>query len=139
MTFESYANRLTKHLNQLLNKVKSVPASCGTIDLTPRVPRLSWLSSKTFRQGNGGRKNQSGHLQEHEAANTDNANPYQAADGKWYWFDETERSSEVGYETRAAANIALLDYVKWLNTPKEIGGICEDLDIPGDNANPISN
>ena len=139
MTFESYANRLTKHLNQLLNKVKSVPASCGTIDLTPRVPSLSWLSGKTFRQGTGGRKNQSGHAEEHTRANIDNANPYQGPDGKWYWFDETERSSEVGYETRAAANIALMDYCKWLNTPKEIGGICEDLDIPGDNANPISN
>ncbi len=125
MTFESYANRLTKHLNQLLNKVKSVPASCGTIDLTPRVPSLSWLSGKTFRQGNGGRKNQSGHAEEHTRANTDNANPYQGTDGKWYFIEEGNHPCEVAYETRAAANIALMDYRKWLNTPKEIETIKE--------------
>ncbi len=125
MTFESYANRLTKHLNQLLNKVESVPASCGTIDLTPRVPSLSWLSGKTFRQGNGGRKNRSGYAEEHKAANTDNANPYQAADGKWYFVEEGNHPCEVAYETRTAANIALMDYRKWLNTPKEIETIKE--------------
>jgi hypothetical protein len=64
-------------------------------------------------------------LQEHIAANPDNANPYQGKDGKWYWYDETERDCEVPYETRAAANVALLDYCKWLNTPKEIETVKE--------------
>ena len=40
-----------------------------TIDLTPRFPRLSWLNAKTHPQGNGGRKNQSGHAEEHARAN----------------------------------------------------------------------
>jgi hypothetical protein len=101
-----------------------------TIDLTPRFPRLSWLNAKTHHQGNGGRKNQSGHAEEHARANTDNANPYQGPDGKWYWYDETERSSEVGYETRAAALVALNDYYKWLNTPQEIGGVPEVGGLP---------
>jgi len=139
MTFESYANRLTKHFNQLLNKVKAVPVSCGTIDLTPKVPRLAWLGGKMYKQANGGRSGNSGHLPEHILANADNRNPYQGPDGKWYWIDETERSSEVAYETRAAALVALDDYVKWLNTPQEIGGIREDLDLPVDNTGAISN
>ena len=138
MTPEYKQRREAKHAAQA-SKPHSVNMDLETIDLCLRIPRLSWLSAKTHPQGNGGRKNQSGHLQEHARANTDNANPYQGPDGKWYWYDETERSSEVGYETRAAALVALNDYCKWLNTPKEIGGICEDLDIPSDNANPISN
>jgi hypothetical protein len=35
------------------------------------IPRLSWLNAKTFRQGNGGRKNRSGYKQEHIAALVD--------------------------------------------------------------------
>ena len=120
MTFESYANRLTKHFNQLLNKVKAVPVSCGTIDLTPKVPRLAWLGGKMHRQANGGRSGNSGHLPEHILANTDNANPYQGPDGKWYFIEEGNHPCEVAYETWVAANIALLDYRKWLNMPKEI-------------------
>jgi len=125
MTFESYANRLTKHFLQAANKImqSTVPASCGTIDLTPRTPRLSWLGGKMYRQANGGRANCSGHAEEHALANDDNDNPYQGPDGRWYWVDADERPSEVAYETRVAANFALLDYRKWLNMPKEIGGV----------------
>lgn len=36
------------------------------------VPRLSWLNAKTFKQGNGGRKNRSGYKQEHTQALVDN-------------------------------------------------------------------
>ena len=43
-----------------------------TIDLTLKIPRLSWLNGKTFKQGNGGRKNLSGHLPEHLKALEDN-------------------------------------------------------------------
>ena len=90
-----------------------------TIDLTPKIPRLSWINAKTRKQANGERKNASGHAEEHARANADNSNPYQGTDGKWY-FDQTDRPCEVAYETRTAANVALLDYRKWLNTPKEI-------------------
>jgi hypothetical protein len=96
-----------------------------TIDLTPKIPRLSWINAKTRKQANGGRKNTSGHAEEHALANADNSNPYQGTDGKWYFVEEGNHPCEVAYETRVAANIALLDYRKWLNTPKEIGGIPE--------------
>ena len=94
-----------------------------TIDLTPKIPRLSWLKGKMYKQANGGRKNTSGHAEEHALANADNSNPYQGTDGKWYFVEEGNHPCEVAYETRVAANIALLDYRKWLNTPKEIGGV----------------
>ena len=131
MTFDSYANRLTKHFNQLLNRrPHSTNMGLETIDLTLRVPRLSWVNAKTRSQGNGGRSGNSGHLQEHIAANPDNANPYQGKDGKWYFIEEGNHPCEVAYETRAAANVALLDYCKWLNTPKEIGGVPEVGNLP---------
>jgi len=119
MTFESYANRLTTHFNQLLNRVTG-PRPTGTIDLTPRTPKLSFLQGKQFRQGNGGRKNRSDYNLEHTQANKDNRNPYKGDDGRWYYYDETEQSCETGYVTREQAEIALNDYVKWLNNPKEI-------------------
>ena len=121
MTPEYKQRREAKHAAQAA-KPHSVNMDLETIDLCLRIPRLSWLSGKTHKQGNGGRKNQSRHAEEHARANIDNANPYQGPDGKWYWYDETERSSEVGYETRAAALVALNDYCKWLNTPEEIEG-----------------
>jgi hypothetical protein len=125
MTLASYAARLTKHFMQKMVRKTTVPVSCGTIDLTPRVPRLAWLGGKMYRQANGGRKNTSMHSPEHGLALLDNRNPYQGPDGKWYWYDETEQACEIGYETRAAALVALDDYVKWLNTPHEIGGVPE--------------
>jgi len=96
-----------------------------TIDLTSKIPRLSWINAKVRKQANGGGRNASGHAEEHARANADNSNPYQGTDGKWYFVEEGNHPCEVAYETRVAANIALLDYRKWLNTPKEIGGIPE--------------
>ena len=43
-----------------------------TIDLTRKTPRLIWLNGKTFKQGNGGRKNRSGYQPEHLKALEDN-------------------------------------------------------------------
>ena len=123
MTFESYARRLTKHFMQALKRQSTAShgnLTLGTIDLTPKTPRLSWLGGKMHKQAKGRRSGNSGHLPEHILANTDNANPYQGPDGKWYFIEEGNHPCEVAYETRAAANIALLDYRKWLNTPKEI-------------------
>ena len=136
MTFESYANRLTKHFNQILNRrPHSTNMDLETIDLTPRFPRLSWVNAKTRSQGNGGRSGNSGHLPEHILANADNRNPYQGPDKKWYWYDETEQACEIAYETRAAALVALDDYCKWLNTPHEIGGISEVGGLPTEGTN----
>ena len=43
-----------------------------TIDLTSRIPRLSWLNGKTRKQANGGRKGISGHRQEWDTALVEN-------------------------------------------------------------------
>jgi hypothetical protein len=124
------------------------PKLVGTIDLTPKGPRLAWLNAKTFRQGDGGSKNQSGHGFEHATANKDNQNPYLGGDGKWYYFDETYQSCETGFVTREQAEIALGDYCTWLNSPENepqaepmpvsIGGISEILGLSTDNADPLS-
>jgi len=119
MTFESYANRLTKHFNQLLNRVTG-PRPTGTIDLTPRTPKLSFLQGKQFRQGNGGLKNRSGYSLEHAQANRDNLNPYKGNDGKWYFMDDDGTPNERAFVTRDQAAIALEDYRAWLVSSKEV-------------------
>jgi hypothetical protein len=119
MTFESYANRLTKHFNQLLNRVTG-PRPTGTIDLTPRIPKLSFLQGKQFRQGNGGLKNRSGYSLEHAQANRDNLNPYKGNDGKWYFMDDDGTPNERAFVTRDQAAIALEDYRAWLVSSKEV-------------------
>ena len=119
MTFESYANRLTKHFNQLLNRVTG-PRPTGTIDLTPRTPKLSFLQGKQFRQGNGGLKNRSGYSLEHAQANRDNLNPYRGNDGKWYFMDDDGTPNERAFVTRDQAAIALEDYRAWLVSSKEV-------------------
>jgi hypothetical protein len=123
MTLASYWARLAKHLTQTMTRRTTADAGCGTIDLCSRAPHLSWINAKVHPQGNGGRSGNSGHAEEHYAANGDNNNPYQGADGKWYYTDESDRPCEVAYETRAAANVALVDYRRWRNTPKEIAPV----------------
>lgn len=44
---------------------KSAPVSVGTIDLMRKVPALSFIGAKQFRQSGQQRKNRSGHLTEH--------------------------------------------------------------------------
>jgi hypothetical protein len=90
------------------------------VNRLPKGPRLGWLTLKSHPQANGGRKNNSGHLPEHIEANKDNANPYLGEDGKWYFYNVDEQACEVGYETRAAALVALIEYAKYLDTPQEI-------------------
>jgi len=120
---------------QKMARKTTVPVSCGTIDLTSKVPRLAWLGGKMYKQANGGRSGNSGHLPEHILANADNRNPYQGKDGKWHWFDANEQDCEIAYETRAAALVALDDYCKWLNTPQEIGGIPKVGGLPTEGTN----
>lgn len=47
---------------------KSAPVSVGTIDLMRKVPALSFIGAKQFRQSGQQRKNRSGHLTEHTLA-----------------------------------------------------------------------
>jgi hypothetical protein len=121
MTPEYKARRTDKHAAQLASKP---PVSGGfvqqTIDLTPKTPRLAWLGGKLFKSSTGNRKNAPGHSLEQAQANRDNKNPYLGADGRWYWYDETEQECETGFVTRQQAEIALNDYSAWLNSPKEV-------------------
>ena len=50
------------------------------MDLTSRMPRLSWLNGKTHPQGNGGRKGISGHLPEHTDSLVENGSRTFAAE-----------------------------------------------------------
>jgi hypothetical protein len=118
MTPEYKARRAEKHVAQAAKSTGPEPE--GTIDLTPRGPRLGWLAGRLFKSSRGGIKNRSGYSQEQAQANIDNKNPYLGLDGRWYWFDETEQECETGYVTREQAEIALNDYVAWLNGPKEV-------------------
>ena len=132
MTPEYKARRTAKHEAQAASKPQvSGGFVTQTIDLTPRIPRLAFLNGKTFKQANGGRKNNSGHGFEHAQANRDDRNPFKGEDGNWYWLDETEQVCETGFVTRDQAETDLMAYVKTLNSPKEIGGICENLGLPG--------
>ena len=58
--------RGAKHLaeKRLRREMNALPAPTNTIDLTVKIPRLSWLGGKQGKQGNGGRGSRSGHLQE---------------------------------------------------------------------------
>ena len=147
MTPEYRVRRNAKHVAQAENKITTADSKMGTIDLTPRTPRLSWLTGKLFKQNQGVRKNNSGHRPEQIWANEDNKNPYKSGD-LWYWYDETELACETGYVTREQAEIALNEYGKWLSSPKEvtaepmpvsIGGIDENMGLSGSDADPISN
>jgi hypothetical protein len=120
MTPEYRARRDAKHAAQLASKPPVSGGFVQTIDLTPKTPRLAWLGGKLLKSSRGGLKNCSGHSLEHSLGNRDNKNPYLGADGKWFWYDETEQDCETGYVTREQAEIALNDYVKWLNSPHEI-------------------
>ncbi len=60
------ARRRAKHAAQKLNRSGGVvPEAIGTIDLTRKVPALSFIGAKQFRQSGQQRKNRSGHLTEH--------------------------------------------------------------------------
>ena len=113
MTPEYRARRDAKHAAQAAAKVlpEMFPVDF-TIDLTPKTPHLAFLNGKTFKQGNGGRKNASGHRTEQIAANDDNKNPYLGADGKWFWMDDEGVPNDQSYVTREQAEIALADYGK---------------------------
>ena len=151
MTPEYRARRDAKHAAQAAAKIvpETFPVAGTekfTIDLTAKAPRLAWLGGKLFKSSSGGLKNCSGYSLEHSLANSDNKNPYLGADGKWYWYDESERGCETGYVTREQAEIALNDYCDWLNSPEEvvseqmpisIGGISENLGLPTDNASGV--
>jgi hypothetical protein len=141
MTPEYKTGRTAKHAAQkaLLALVAAAGTPEGTIDLTPKTPRLAFLNGKMFKQGNGGRKNRSGYALEHEQANNDNLNVCKSKDGLWYYYDETEQQSEDKFVTRDQAEAAMNRYFAWLNQPKEIGGVSENLPISGDNRGPISN
>jgi hypothetical protein len=142
MTPEYRVRRNAKHAAQAAAKVlpEMFPVDF-TIDLTPKTPHLAFLNGKTFKQGNGGRKNASGHRTEQIAANDDNKNPYLGADGKWFWMDDEGVPNDQSYVTREQAEIALADYREWLRTaePMSIGGISENLAIFGDNTGEVSN
>jgi hypothetical protein len=62
------ARRKAKHAAQQASKKAIAPVSVGTIDLTPRVPVLSFIGAKQFRQSGQQRKGRSGHLPEHTEA-----------------------------------------------------------------------
>jgi len=68
------ARRETKHLaeKRLRREMNALPAPTNTIDLTVKIPRLSWLGGKSFGQGNGGRKNTPGHNTELNEALVEN-------------------------------------------------------------------
>jgi hypothetical protein len=123
MTPEYRSRRDAKHVAE--KTIRAVIAVGGqptqTIDLTPKTPRLAWLGGKLFHSSKGGHKNASGHRTEQVAANADNKNPYLGADGRWYWYDETEQDCETGYVTREQAEIALNEYGKWLDSPHTMG------------------
>jgi hypothetical protein len=74
MTPAYKAKRKAKHeIEKSDRKLRTrVPVPDLTIDLTPSGQRLAWLGGKQFVQGNGGRKNLSGHLPEHLKALEDN-------------------------------------------------------------------
>jgi len=77
-----------------------------------------------YKQANCGRKNTSGNAEEHTLANADNANPYEVLDlesgtSKWYFIGEGDHPCEIGYETRAAALVALEDHWKQLKGTNE--------------------
>lgn len=73
MTPEYRERREAKHAAQATNRPHSTNMDLETIDLTLKIPRLTWLNGKQFKQANGGRKNISGHAEEHARANKDNA------------------------------------------------------------------
>jgi len=107
MTFDYLAKRITKHLAQAAAK-QTAGVETGTIDLTPKTPRLGWIAGKLFKSSSGGLKTRSRYSQEWNQAIQDNKNPYKGEDGRWYYYDETEQSCEAGFVTREQAEIALL-------------------------------
>jgi len=68
------ARRETKHLaeKRLRREMKAILAPTNTIDLTVKIPRLSWLGGKQGKQGNGGQGSRSGHNTELNEALVEN-------------------------------------------------------------------
>jgi hypothetical protein len=141
MTPEYRARRADKHAAQAAARVTVGDIDLGTVDLTPKVPRLAWVGGKTFKLSTGDHKNASGHRPEQVTANEDNKNPYLGEDGKWFWMDGEGVPNDQSYVTREQAEIALTDYREWLRTkePMSIGGISENLGIFGSDTGEVSN
>jgi hypothetical protein len=61
------ARRTAKHAAEKAARkaLKTAPISVGTIDLMRKVPALSFIGAKQFRQSGQQRKGRSGHLMEH--------------------------------------------------------------------------
>jgi hypothetical protein len=66
-----------------------------TIDLTSRVPRLSWLNAKTRKQSDYGRKNRSGHLPEHTEAVVENGSRRFATEVEKAFKASVEKNHEL--------------------------------------------
>ena len=69
------ARREAKHDVQHAEKVANYlanPSDLQTIDLTLKIPRLSWQGGKTLKQRNGGRKKTPGHNTELNEALVEN-------------------------------------------------------------------
>ncbi|PWT76393.1 MAG: hypothetical protein C5B59_06620 [Bacteroidetes bacterium] len=73
------ARRAAKHEAQAKEK-KTIVAGLPVIDLSPSIPRSSFLNLKTRKQANGGRKNRSRHLPEHTEALVENGSRTFAAE-----------------------------------------------------------
>lgn len=82
MTPEYRERREAKHAAHAANRPHSTNMDLETIDLTLKIPRLTWLNGKQFKQANGGRKNISGHAEEHAQANKDMYNLFEKTTGK---------------------------------------------------------
>ena len=72
------ARRAAKHAAEKSNQPVGVEA--GTIDLTLKTPRLSWIGGKMFRQSGQQRKGRSGHLTEHTESFVENGSRTFAAE-----------------------------------------------------------
>ena len=61
------ARREAKHRAEKMarKEMRGIPVDyLQTIDLTPKIARLSWVGGKSFKQSLGGRKNASSHAPE---------------------------------------------------------------------------
>lgn len=67
------ARREAKHVAEKAAKRGVAPVSVGTIDLTRKVPALSFIGARMYRQSGLQRKGCSGHLLEHTEALAENA------------------------------------------------------------------
>ncbi len=62
------ADAVRRKTLQAARAATSEAGLAGLLDFLPKTPRLAWIGGKTFKQGNGGRKNTSAHAEEHKSA-----------------------------------------------------------------------